>query len=120
MKGSILGVALLAVVLGTGQVQAQELDLSKCAFPAAPAIPDGSTATEEQMADAGGAVRAFIGETEAGLACLESARTAHGGELTEEQQKAFNGTWDTAVDAMNAVANGYNQEVREYKAANPG
>jgi hypothetical protein len=116
VRGILIGAAALA-----GPAVAADLDLSKCTFPQAPAVPDGSTASEQDMASASSAVRSYISESEKGLACLEAAKQGLGEEpMTEEQQAQFNGTWDGAVAAMEEVANAFNQEVREYKAKNPG
>jgi hypothetical protein len=121
MRALVIRGFLVGTLVAAGPVLAADLDLSNCAFPTAPVVPDGSTASEQDMANASSSVRSYISESEKGLACLEAAKQALGEEaLTEEQLALFNGTWDGAVAAMEEVANAFNQEVREYKAKNPG
>jgi len=104
-----------------GPVQAAELDISKCVFPQAPAVPDGSGASEEEMVNASGAVKAYVAGNDQGLACLDAAKAAVGEEpITEEQQANYTDTYNAAVDAAHQVGNSWNEAVRAYKAKNPG
>jgi hypothetical protein len=121
MKSLVVGGLLLGAAVLAGPVHAAELDLSACTFSQAPTVPDGSAATEQQMIDASAAVKAYVAETEKGLACLEEAKKKLGEEpMTEEQQANYNGLWNGAVDSMQAAATAFNEAVRAYKAKNPG
>jgi hypothetical protein len=121
MKALIVGGVLLGAAVLVGPVQAAELDIAKCVFPSAPAVPDGSTASEEEMITASGAVKAYVAENDKGLACLEASRQALGEEpMTEEQTTSFTNAYNSAVDAAHQVGNSWNEAVRAYKAKNPG
>jgi len=121
MKALIVGGVLLGAVVLVGSVQAAELDISKCVFPAAPTVPDGNTASEDEMVTASGAVKAYVAENDKGLACLNAVKEAFGDEpMTEEQTAEFTNVYNSAVDAAHQVGNGWNEAVRAYKAKNPG
>jgi hypothetical protein len=90
-----------------------------CAFPKAPAtIPDGKTATEEEMVAAMTAFKAYNEEVSAFGKCLEqetkdkAAGTAQLMQLKTMQTKKLN----TAVDELQAKAKLFNEQVRIFKA----
>lgn len=122
MKALIVGGILVGAMGLVGSVQAAELDISKCVFPAqAPTVPDGNTASEEEMGAAAGVVKAYVAEQDKGLACLDAAKAALGEEpLTEEQQAQFDSVYNGAVDAEHQVGDAWNAAVRAFKAKNPG
>ena len=53
-------------MLISGAVHAAQgtVDLSECAFPDAPVVPDGTTASKEQMLDGVSAMRTYVADTE--------------------------------------------------------
>jgi hypothetical protein len=113
IKTSLAFLTLLAALLATGAAQAA------CIYPRAPDnIPDGRTATMDQMVAAQKAVKQFDAcltmELEALMADpgLDEARKA---ELAEMQVKKNN----AAVDEAQAVADRFNEQVRAFKEANP-
>jgi hypothetical protein len=90
-----------------------------CAFPKAPAtIPDGKTATEEQMIAAMNAFKAYNDEVTAYGKCLEAetkekaAGTAQLMQLKTMQTKKLN----AAVEELQAKAKLFNEQVRIFKA----
>jgi hypothetical protein len=87
-----------------------------CESPAMPAIPDGATAEEAEMVEAQGAVRAFVEQSNAYLDCLVGE--AKQGEETDDattKQKRLD-QYNAGADAMQQVADGFNAELREFKA----
>jgi len=120
MKSLFFGGVFLAAAALVGPVHAAELDISGCAFPQAPTVPDGSTASEQQMLDASAAVKAFVAESTKGRECLDAAKQALGEEITEEQLAKYTSVYNTAVDAEVQAGDAWNQAVRAYKAKNPG
>ena len=98
---------------------AASLDLSACAFPDAPAVPDGNTATHDQMTSAGAAVREFVANGEAQLGCLDDLRRSLGETVTEAQTTQIISAHNAGVDKLNEVAGAYNAAVKAYNAANP-
>jgi hypothetical protein len=109
--------AITALLLGAGwAVQAAEADLSECAFPEVPSVPDGASATEEEMGAAAAAVRAYVDATQAGLTCLGDLEASLGEEITDEQRQSIVASYNAHVDKLNNTANAYNEAVRTFKA----
>lgn len=122
MKTRLLTV--LALVLGAN------LALADCDAPAEPEIPDGASATLEDMLAGQKAVKTFQAANADYLACLEkayekAAKAASKG--SDDAKAAAEADYKKGLDAYNAavakeedVAGQFNTEIREYKAANPG
>lgn len=118
MKRLIL--SALVTVTGLVAFAAQ----ATCIYPRPPeSMPDGATATYEQMVEAQKAVKQFDADIAAYNACLamelqslladpalDDARKA---ELEAMQVKKNN----AAVDEAQAVADRFNEQLRAYKAA---
>lgn len=90
-----------------------------CAFPKAPAsIPDGKTASEQEMMTAMAAFKAYNEEVHAFGACLDqetkdkAAGTGQLMQLKTMQAKKLN----TAVEELQAKAKLFNEQVRAFKA----
>ena len=110
----------LAMITGLAAFAAQ----ATCIYPRPPEnIPDGATATYEQLVEAQKAVKQFDADIAAYNACLtmelltlladpalDEARKA---ELEAMQVKKNN----AAVDEAQAVADRFNEQLRAYKAA---
>jgi hypothetical protein len=104
------------VLMLAGKVGAAELDISQCAFPEPPGVPDGQTATEDQMTKAGVDVRQYVAGVQGALECLAAAERASEPPVSQEQQAELVELYNSRVDQMNAVAEDYNTQVREYLA----
>jgi hypothetical protein len=96
---------------------------SDCQAPsAAPQLPDGATASEADMLAGQAAVKDFVAETEEFLNCLDGAREALAKnkdmkpDLAAEEAALLK--YNAAVDAMQRVADGFNEEIRAYRAQN--
>ena len=90
-----------------------------CAFPKAPAsIPDGKTASEQDMVAAMTAFKAYNEEVNAFGQCLDqetkdkAAGTAQLMQLKTMQTKKLN----AAMDELQAKAKQFNEQVRIFKA----
>ena len=93
-----------------------------CDYPQRASVPDGNTATKEEMIEGQRGVKAYIAAMEEYLACIESAEqetVAGKDDLDEEarQQRIemFNKKYNAAVDEMNLVAAEFNIQVRAFK-----
>jgi hypothetical protein len=86
-----------------------------CDYPAEVTIPDGNTATEAQMREANQVVRKYMADVDAYLACLDEEEKALGEAVTEEQKGLHISRHNAAVDALNAVAARYNEQVQLFK-----
>ena len=111
MKG-VLTFALWSVVsLG----HAVELEVGHCKFPTPPSLADGASATEEEMATTGSAVREFVSAMQASLDCLDKVQIDLGKDITAEQEAALTALYNNGVDQMQALAGAYNEQIRAYK-----
>ncbi|MDH3615145.1 MAG: hypothetical protein OEQ90_01615 [Gammaproteobacteria bacterium] len=93
-----------------------------CDYPHRADVPDGATATKEEMIAGQRGIKAYMGEMETYLSCIEAAEqetVAGNGEADEatKQQRIemYNKKYNAAVDEMNLVAEEFNVQVRAYK-----
>ena len=93
-----------------------------CDYPRKPDIPNGSTASKDEMLDGQRSVKDYIAKMEAYLECIakeEEEIVANLGELSEEEkvnrEAALSKKHNAAVDEMNLLAARFNEEVRSYK-----
>jgi len=97
-----------------------------CSYPPPPAkLPDGNTATMEEMLEAKKAVTQYNKDINAYVACIklehETAVTNAGDKITPEQKAEMEKMEvqknNAAVDQLQSVADRFNEQVRIYKAA---
>lgn len=93
-----------------------------CDYPARTDVPNGSSATKEEMIQGQRDVKSYMAAMEEYLACIESAEqeTVAGGDDLDEEQKQqriamFNKKYNAAVEEMNLIAETFNAQVRAYK-----
>lgn len=79
-----------------------------------PQVPDGSAADESQMAESGQQVRGFVESTQAYLSCLEARESEVTEDMTDEQRAEIVQVYNAAVEEMQAVADNFNEQVRQY------
>ena len=118
--------AACLVALGTlGAVPAY----ASCNYPKAPSqIPDGKTASLDEMRAAQGAVKQFMTDMDVYLKCIdeENPPAAAGATLTDEQKKAQDARERVRVQKHNAavadeetVADRFNTQRKAYNEAHP-
>lgn len=115
--------ALVGLSLASAPIIAEE-----CTAPSAPDLPDGSTATLEQMLEGQAAVKAYQASNTEYRACLEplitAAETAASGDdpVLEESETVdrLNEQYNASVSSEEEVAGEFNTQLKAYKAANPG
>jgi len=122
MKNAIT-LVLASLVLGSAVSMADD-----CTAPAIPDLPEGATATLQQMLDGQAAVKAYQASNTEYRSCLEpriaAAEVAASGdspgpELVEALQ-TLNDQYNASVSAEEELAGQFNTELKAYKAANPG
>jgi hypothetical protein len=103
------------VVLGTTSVLA-------CDYPDRTEVPNGNSATKDEMIEGQRNVKSYMAAMEEYLSCIESAEqeTIAGGDDLDEEQKQqriamFNKKYNAAVEEMNLIAEQFNAQVRAYK-----
>jgi hypothetical protein len=98
-----------------------------CTYPPPPAkLPDGNTATMQEMLDGKNAVTQYNKDINAYVACIklehESAVTNAGDKLSAQQkadmEKMEVQKNNAAVDQLQTIADRFNEQVRIYKAKN--
>ena len=92
------------------------ISFAECVHPVAPVLPDGEVADLATMVEGQKAVKTYVAEAEAYLECLTAEGEAAGEEVSEEERASRMNEHNAAVDEMEAVANTFNEELREYKA----
>ena len=102
---------------------------AECTAPSQPTLPDGASATMEDMLAGQKAVKTFQEANMDYMKCMEAriaaAKSAGEDAETKDARKAAADTYTTAIEAYKAavsaeetVAGDFNTQVREYKAAN--
>jgi len=96
-----------------------------CDYPTRIDLPDGATASKEDMIAAQKDVKAYVASMDAYLGCIEgdeAAAVLSLGDVDEDtkRQRAdlFNKKYNAAVEQMNLVAEEFNIQVRAYKDIN--
>lgn len=94
-----------------------------CDYPARPFIPDGATASKEELLAAKDGVQTYLQSVDEYLQCIEleeEAASATLDDLTSEQQEELNQSLNRKFDAANEekemVGDQFNQQVRAYNA----
>lgn len=119
MKRFSLSAVCLSTLLSAGAVLA-------CDYPDSPTMPNGSSATKEEMIAGQKDVNAYIKELEAYQQCLvdeeEAARAELGEEVEPEVLKqrddVLTKKYNAAHDEMLKAAAAFNAELEEYQARN--
>ncbi len=102
----------ILAILAAGALQPAS---AACNYPAEVSVPDGGTASEAEMKAANQAVKDYMAKVEEYLACLDEEEKALGDMVTDEQKSVHTAKHNAAVDALNAVAARYNEQVQIYK-----
>ena len=94
-----------------------------CDYPARPSIPDGATATKDDLLAAKANVQDFIAKVDEYLTCIETAETAAVAELDNPSQEELqrrdnmlNKKFDAANEEKVLVGEQFNQQIRAYNA----
>lgn len=89
-----------------------------CTLEAEPSIPDGATATLDQMKAAQAAVKGF---GEGYRSCLDAENAKVPAEETAEakvaREQAYTAAYNASIDRHEALAAKFNESVKAYKAA---
>lgn len=96
-----------------------------CDYPARIDVPNGMTATKEQMMEGQRDVKSYVAAMETYLDCLleeEKAARSQMDNLSAEDEQLredlLNKKYNAAVDEMETVAALFNAEVRAYRSRN--
>ncbi len=87
---------------------------AECAIPRVITVPDGATATEEEMVAGKATVNQYMANGYAYLDCIEAEEAALGDEMTDEQHKLSTQLFDNGVDALETMAARFNAEIKAF------
>lgn len=93
-----------------------------CEYPQRINVPNGATATKEDMIAGQKGVKTYMASMEQYLTCIEAdeAQAVLGmGDVDEDakrqREEMFNKKYNAAIEEMNLVAEEFNMQVRAYK-----
>lgn len=86
-----------------------------CPYPENVIVPDGATATTDDMVNGQMRIKQYMAEMEAYLDCLDQEEANLEREPTEDERALHSQRHNAAVDQMEKVAADFNDEVRAYK-----
>ena len=89
-----------------------------CPYPEEVSVPDGTTATNEDMLNGQAFVKQYMAEMEAYLDCLDQEETTLPEKQTSEAKTLHRQRHNAAIDQMEAVAARFNEQIRAYKQVN--
>ncbi len=107
----------LAALVATAALFVTATAGAACPYPAEIEIPNGAKATKEEMVTANTSMKAYMAKVDDYLACLDREEAEIGDAVTDEQKQLHTSRHNTAVDALNALAARYNEQVQAYKKA---
>jgi len=87
----------------------------ECEYDKAPSLPDGSSASYEEMVEAQGEVQEYIKQSEFFIGCLKQKETQLGEDITEEQKAKIVSAYNHVVDEMKATSEQYNAQIKAFK-----
>ena len=98
-----------------------------CEYPKRVLIPNGNTATKDEMIEGQRGVKQYVSDMEIYLQCIveeeKQAREAMDElppEVEQEREDMLNKKYNAAVDEMERVAAQFNAEVQAYRAKEDG
>ncbi|MGY8794156.1 MAG: hypothetical protein ACKVJN_03365 [Woeseiales bacterium] len=98
-----------------------------CDYPTRVMVPNGNSATKEDMLTGQKGVKTYVAEMEVYLECIvaeeKTARDALGAlepEQEQEREDMVNKKYNAAVDEMERLAAQFNSEVQAYNAQDKG
>jgi hypothetical protein len=96
-----------------------------CDYPTKIVVPNGTTATKDEMLEGQKAVKQYVADMEAYLDCIvaeeQSARSEMDdldAEAEQQREDMLNKKYNAAVEEMETIAAAFNSEVQAYKARN--
>ena len=118
-----LKLVLLSLMLTSTTSIAQD-----CAAPAVPTLPEGATATMDQMVAGQQAVKAFQAANLEYMNCMDpvitaatnAAKAEDASDESKVAAKQLEEQYNAAVSKEEQLAGQFNAALKEFKAANPG
>jgi len=90
-----------------------------CDYPPLVAVPDGETATVEELVAAQAGVKTYMAEMELYLECIDEETAVAGDDAPAQYKAIMASRYNAAVAEMEAIAESFNNQVKAYKEAHP-
>jgi len=90
-----------------------------CDYPPLVAVPDGNSATIDEMVAAQASVKAYMDSMDVYLNCVNQELDAAGDDAPDEFKAIMVSRHNAAVTEMEAIAASFNDQIAAYKQANP-
>ncbi len=91
-----------------------------CTHPGtAPVVPDGATASDDEMNGTIEAYNDWAGRIEEYQTCIDAVAKAAGDALTSEQDQAVTMVYDSFVDEQQVFADAFNEQIVLHNEVNP-
>ena len=81
------------------------------------AVPDGSTATKDDMLEGQKGVKQYMAEMQDYIDCLDQESQARSDDQSDEEKVLHVKRHNAAVEAMETVAARFNEQVRAFRSA---
>ena len=114
MRMKLLSTLCMTAVAGSYAVSA-----TACENPPMVTVPDGNTATTQQLLEAQQNVRTYMSAMQEYLACLNQELVATGDDALAEFKQLMVMRYDAAASEIESVVALFNAQVQAYRAANP-
>ena len=108
-------ITFLTAVLATSASAQGKVDLGTCVLDEAPTIPEGASASAEEMKTTEVEFRTYMASVKEALACHEKIEEGLAGEITKRQKVAIDRRYNKGVDDLNDAAANFNKQVRAFK-----
>ena len=111
----ILGLATIGAALALSQAAS-----AACDYPGKVTIPDGASATKDEMLEGQRAIKTYMDAMNTYLDCIENETSAAGApdesaEMAAEREALLAKRHNAAVEEMELLAARFNEQVRAYK-----
>jgi hypothetical protein len=90
-----------------------------CETPSMVSIPEGKSASKDQMLAAQASVKGYMAAMDQYLACVDAEMNAKGEEAPNDYKALMVARHNSAVSEMESVAGAFNEQRKAYLAANP-
>lgn len=108
---SLFGAAALAALLANPALA------KDCSQPEAPELPDGKSASAQEMLTAQKKVKGYINEGRQYLGCVKTQEMALGEDAPEDKRKELLDNYNGMVENMKVASTDFNSEVKAFRAA---
>ncbi|MEO1202755.1 MAG: hypothetical protein AAFX10_08615 [Pseudomonadota bacterium] len=112
---------LVTLSLGAALLATAGAAAAACEYPDRADLPNGATATEEEMIAGQRSIKKFMADMDAYLACIEKETEGadvegEDPEIAAQRQAIAVKRHNAAVDELEQVAAAFNEQVRAFKA----